>query len=578
MSYTKNTWSDGDIITANKMNNIEIGVESLDTDVGQLQADLDENIADLKADISELSSNINGQSSAVNVTSLSGVNFSKGNVKYSASSSYNTFYAPVTAGNVYDIKVETANAYERLAYSLSTPAANVPGSYITELSVRNSAVYRFTPEYDGFVSVSVASTSTVSVAVTQFAGGLEQNIIASEKTLTDKLYDVIGSVDYSTQAGYFGNGGIITSPTSNKEIYTSKIPVVPSAITFNIECNFQSSVSQWLCVVEYGSDFTYIKRTVLINTTSKTEKISYTPSGDNIAFVAFSWRTFDEDAVTITTTPNYIQEASAKAVDEKIIPQSFIKSVNHRGYSSVAPENTIPAYKLSKQKGFTYVETDICFTSDNVPVLLHDVTINRTARNSDGTTISGTITIHDITYADALEYDFGIWKGSQYAGTKLPTFEQFMECCRSLGLHPYIELKASPGSGGSAENIQTLYPIVKKYGMEKNVTWISGYNGHLSAIKAQDPNARLGIVADDLTETIVNQAVALKTEQNDVFITCNYTAITSEKIAIAVNGNIPVEAWTVNTASNIVSLDPYISGFTSNDLMASSVLYNAYMN
>jgi len=41
MSYTKTTWSDGDIITANKMNNIETGVESLNTDVGQLQTDLD---------------------------------------------------------------------------------------------------------------------------------------------------------------------------------------------------------------------------------------------------------------------------------------------------------------------------------------------------------------------------------------------------------------------------------------------------------------------------------------------------------------------------------------------------------
>lgn len=76
MSYTKTTWSDGDIITANKMNNIETGVESLNTDVGQLQTDLDsltgtvenlptggdyqelvDDVADIKADLDEFGHN-----------------------------------------------------------------------------------------------------------------------------------------------------------------------------------------------------------------------------------------------------------------------------------------------------------------------------------------------------------------------------------------------------------------------------------------------------------------------------------------------------------------------------------------
>ena len=30
-----------------------------------------------------------------------------------------------------------------------------------------------------------------------------------------------------------------------------------------------------------------------------------------------------------------------------------VKAINHRGYSTVAPENTLPAYKLSKEKETT---------------------------------------------------------------------------------------------------------------------------------------------------------------------------------------------------------------------------------
>lgn len=61
---------------------------------------------------------------------------------------------------------------------------------------------------------------------------------------------------------------------------------------------------------------------------------------------------------------------------------SNVKAINHRGYSAIAPENTIPAYIMSKKMGFTYVECDVSFTSDGVAVLLHDNTIDRTSDGS----------------------------------------------------------------------------------------------------------------------------------------------------------------------------------------------------
>ena len=34
---------------------------------------------------------------------------------------------------------------------------------------------------------------------------------------------------------------------------------------------------------------------------------------------------------------------------------NIVKSINHRGYSDVAPENTLVAYKMSKLMGFNYL-------------------------------------------------------------------------------------------------------------------------------------------------------------------------------------------------------------------------------
>ena len=59
------------------------------------------------------------------------------------------------------------------------------------------------------------------------------------------------------------------------------------------------------------------------------------------------------------------------------------KSVNHKGYNTLAPENTLPAFELSAQKGYQYVETDISFTKDGVPVLLHNSNIKSMIANGE---------------------------------------------------------------------------------------------------------------------------------------------------------------------------------------------------
>lgn len=192
-----------------------------------------------------------------------------------------------------------------------------------------------------------------------------------------------------------------------------------------------------------------------------------------------------------------------------------IKSVNHAGWYE-APENTLPAYKASKQHGFYYVETDVSFTSDNIPVLLHDNTINRTGRNADGTEISETINIYDITFEQAQAYDFGIYKSSEYAGTKLPSLEQFILLCRNLGLHPYIELKSSYNY--TQAQIESCVDIVKRYGMKDKVTWASFSNTYLGYVKNYDDSARLGYIVSSVTADSITNALALKTANNEVFI------------------------------------------------------------
>ena len=238
-----------------------------------------------------------------------------------------------------------------------------------------------------------------------------------------------------------------------------------------------------------------------------------------------------------------------------------VKAVAHRGFSSAAPENTLPAYRLAKEKGFFYVETDVSFTSDGVAVCLHDSTVDRTS--------TGSGSISALTFAQVREYDFGSWKSSDYAGTVIPSFEEFIALCRNIGLHPYIEIKNSETY--TEAQVRGLVDIVESLGMKGKVTWISFSSDYLTYVKNYDASARLGYITGGVNAAVITTAQGLRTEENEVFVDANVTDAASA--ALCLGGGLPMESWTVDSAAAILNADPYITGFTSNSLIAGKVLY-----
>lgn len=248
--------------------------------------------------------------------------------------------------------------------------------------------------------------------------------------------------------------------------------------------------------------------------------------------------------------------------------EQFMRSIAHRGYSESAPENTLAAYKEAKKMGFNSVECDVQFTIDNVPVLLHDNTINRTS--------NGTGSISNLTYEYVSSLDFGSWKSSKYVGEKIPTFEEFILLCKRLSLHAYVEFKND--TTYTDEQITSVYNIVKKYRMLKNVTWISFTSSYLEVIKTLDNTARIGFLMSEVSveyteNTYIDLLTHLKTDSNEVFLDVLNTILSDTMIENCLNNSMPVEVWTVDTEEEILALNPYVSGVTSNTLKASEVLY-----
>ena len=252
----------------------------------------------------------------------------------------------------------------------------------------------------------------------------------------------------------------------------------------------------------------------------------------------------------------------SKSDKDESIPVDYsyiINSINHRGYYT-APENTLAAFYASYQNGFTMVECDVSFTKDGYAVIIHDDFVDRT---SNGAGKIGSLTLEEVR-----ALDFGSWKSPEFTGEKIPTFEEFIALCRDFSLRPYIEIK-----GATAEQAKLLVNTVIDFGMNDKVTWISFSKSHLKSVLEVDLYARVGFLTNSITEESIHKAVDLRTDNNNVFINCNFRNVDSDAIEMCKNSLVPLEVWTVNEEQDILNLDPYISGVTSDMLIAGKVIY-----
>jgi len=109
----------------------------------------------------------------------------------------------------------------------------------------------------------------------------------------------------------------------------------------------------------------------------------------------------------------------------------------HRGGGALAPENTLAAFRLGQSLGYRAHEFDVKLSKDNVAVLLHDATLERTT--------NGTGSAADFDYAELAKLDAGGWHSAQFAGEPMPTFASVAELLRSKDTMANVEIKPTPG-------------------------------------------------------------------------------------------------------------------------------------
>ena len=211
--------------------------------------------------------------------------------------------------------------------------------------------------------------------------------------------------------------------------------------------------------------------------------------------------------------------------------------VAHRGAAVSAPENTLPAYRIAAQKGYTYVETDVRATADGVWVIMHDNSLKRMT--------GGKGKVESMTLAEVQAQH--ITKGANikaYPGLEIPTLEDFLALCIEENLTPVIEIKTNPAKCPQAP-FQKLLEAVECYGLKDKAVIISFYAEALERIRSLDADIPMQL----LTKTF-DEAAFLKAEKlGNCAIDCEYKEILKNKglIPVAKSAGIPLNAWTVDS-------------------------------
>ena len=184
----------------------------------------------------------------------------------------------------------------------------------------------------------------------------------------------------------------------------------------------------------------------------------------------------------------------------------------HRGFSAVAPENTLPAYGAAVALGAQEIEFDLWWTKDGEIVSIHDPTLERVS--------NGTGKVFEHTLAELRALDFGSKEGgAHFKDLRIPTLEDILakfSCHTIMNIH----MKDWGGKAWNEAHAKRVIDLIDAYDARRHVYFMT------SCGPLQDQLARLapdiprcmGNSGDNKSHPdIVDRAIAHKCQMVQLF-------------------------------------------------------------
>lgn len=110
-----------------------------------------------------------------------------------------------------------------------------------------------------------------------------------------------------------------------------------------------------------------------------------------------------------------------------------VEIIAHRGYSKIAPENTLASFRLGWEQGTDACELDLYLTRDGQIAVIHDADTKRVTGIAKK--------VKESTLVELQALDAGAWKDAKYRGERIPSLAQALATMPAGSSRFYLEIK-----------------------------------------------------------------------------------------------------------------------------------------
>ncbi len=245
-----------------------------------------------------------------------------------------------------------------------------------------------------------------------------------------------------------------------------------------------------------------------------------------------------------------------KHLSHDAVYYSKTKVIAHRGFSGIAPENTIAAFQKAINAHADYFELDVHQSKDGKLVVIHDYEVDRTSSNNAKGKIS------QLTYSELQNVKVGFSEkyGEKYSNEKIPTLKEVLQLAKGK-INVCIEIKVH-------DIEEKVLALINSLGMNDEVIIFSFHYDVLTKIRTLDSKIPILYLIDYANLKTIDYAKLIHANAIGV----GYATMPSEKmIKLAHTNGIEIWKWTVNKEEQMkelvnIGLDGIITNFPTKAL------------
>jgi len=228
------------------------------------------------------------------------------------------------------------------------------------------------------------------------------------------------------------------------------------------------------------------------------------------------------------------------------------KLIGHRGVKNLKPENTLESITTAFDLGLKCVEIDVKVSKDNIPLLLHDDTLDRTTNGSG--------LVCDFTFDQINQLDAGYFFYNSKTDIKVPNLSSVLDLIKRKQKYLNIELK--PNKNFEKLNVENTLKVINTISYDK--IYFSSFDlASCIILKETAPHLQCGFLNDDFTKFNIDETIDICKKYN--FFSCgiNLNLVSNSVVNQFVENEVQVTVYADNNISEVQAQNLWSNKVTS---------------